>query len=85
MIAYTNYRSDPRVIREAEAALAAGFAVDFLCLRRDGEAALEEVRTDSVREFHLSRTAGDPLYPGPAPLSLTQPRDANRFRIMRYR
>ena len=30
MIAYTYYQSDPRVIREAEAAVAAGMEVDFL-------------------------------------------------------
>jgi glycosyltransferase involved in cell wall biosynthesis len=41
MIAYTNYETDPRVIRAAEAAAEAGFAVDFLALRRPGQPAQE--------------------------------------------
>lgn len=39
MIAYTNYETDPRVIRAAEAAVEAGFEVDFLALRRPGQPA----------------------------------------------
>jgi glycosyltransferase involved in cell wall biosynthesis len=39
MIAYTNYETDPRVIRAAEAAAEAGFAVDVLALRRPGQPA----------------------------------------------
>jgi len=39
MIAYTNYETDPRVIRAAEAATEAGFEVDFLALRRPGQPA----------------------------------------------
>ena len=54
MIAYTNYRSDPRVIREAEAAVSGGFDVDFIVLRRDGEPAREDVA--GVRLFHLNQT-----------------------------
>ena len=54
MIAYTNYQSDPRVIREAEAAVTAGFAVDFLALRRAGEPAVEDLR--GVRVFHLAQS-----------------------------
>lgn len=53
MIAYTNYATDPRVIREAEAALAAGFDVDFIALRRGGEPAVEDVR--GVRLIHLNQ------------------------------
>jgi glycosyltransferase involved in cell wall biosynthesis len=41
MIAYTNYETDPRVIRAAEAAAEAGFAVDCLALRRPGQPAQE--------------------------------------------
>lgn len=54
MIAYTNYRTDPRVIRAAEAAAGAGFSVDFIALRRGGEPAQEEV--NSVRLIHLNQT-----------------------------
>jgi glycosyltransferase involved in cell wall biosynthesis len=41
MIAYTNYETDPRVIRAAETAAEAGFEVDFLALRRPGQPAQE--------------------------------------------
>ncbi len=53
MIAYTHYESDPRVIRAAEAAVEAGFAVDFIALRRPGEAAIEMIR--GVRLFRIGR------------------------------
>jgi glycosyltransferase involved in cell wall biosynthesis len=39
MIAYTNYETDPRVIRAAEAAAEAGFEVDVLALRRPDQPA----------------------------------------------
>lgn len=59
MIAYTNYRSDARVIREAEAAVSAGFDVDFIALRRQEDPEVEMVR--GVRVIHLkqSRYRGD--------------------------
>lgn len=53
MIAYTNYRTDPRVIREAEAAASAGFDVDFLALRRADEPS--EERIGGVRVIHLDQ------------------------------
>lgn len=53
MIAYTNYHTDPRVIREAEAAAGAGFEVDFLALRRGEEPQEEWVR--GVRVIHLNQ------------------------------
>ena len=53
MIAYTNYRTDPRVIREAEAAASAGFEVDFLALRRANEPPEESIR--GVRVIHLNQ------------------------------
>ena len=61
MIAYTHYRTDPRVVREAEAAVAGGFHVDFLALRRDADPAQEWVR--GVRVIHLNqgRYRGDGL------------------------
>jgi glycosyltransferase involved in cell wall biosynthesis len=54
MIAYTDYQSDPRVIREAEAAAAAGLEVDVLALRSPGDPQLEELR--GVRVFHLAQS-----------------------------
>jgi len=51
VIAYTNYGTDPRVIRAAEAAVAAGYEVDVFALRRDGDPKEEMVR--GVRVFHL--------------------------------
>ncbi len=53
MLAYTNYRTDPRVIREAEAALRAGFEVDFIALRRDVEPSEELV--NGVRLIHVNQ------------------------------
>jgi len=53
MIAYTNYRTDPRVIRAAEAAVNAGFEVDFLALRREGDPAVEMIR--GVRVIHVNQ------------------------------
>lgn len=54
MIAYTNYQTDPRVIREAEAALSGGFDVDFIALRRAGDPPQELIR--GVRLIHLDQT-----------------------------
>ena len=54
MIAYTNYQTDPRVIREAEAAVSGGFDVDFIALRRQGEPSEELVR--GVHVVHLNQT-----------------------------
>jgi glycosyltransferase involved in cell wall biosynthesis len=53
MIAYTNYRTDPRVIREAEAAVCGGFDVDFIALRRDTDPAQEWI--NGVRVIHLNQ------------------------------
>jgi glycosyltransferase involved in cell wall biosynthesis len=53
MIAYTNYRTDPRVIREAEAALEGGFEVDFIALRRSEDPPIERIR--GVRVIHLNQ------------------------------
>jgi glycosyltransferase involved in cell wall biosynthesis len=54
MIAYTNYLTDPRVIRAAEAAVEAGFDVDFIALRRPDDPAEEVVR--GVRLIHLNQS-----------------------------
>jgi glycosyltransferase involved in cell wall biosynthesis len=58
MIAYTNYEIDPRVIREAEAAVSGGFAVDFLALRRENDPALQEVRGVRVIRLNQRRYRG---------------------------
>jgi glycosyltransferase involved in cell wall biosynthesis len=53
ILAYTNYESDPRVIREAEAARDANFAVDVIALRRPGQPPTEMVR--GVRVFRVGQ------------------------------
>jgi glycosyltransferase involved in cell wall biosynthesis len=53
MMAYTYYESDPRVIREAEAAVSGGFEVDFLALRKPGTTPSELVR--GVRVIRLNQ------------------------------
>jgi glycosyltransferase involved in cell wall biosynthesis len=54
MIAYTNFKTDPRCLRAAEAAAGAGFHVDFIALRREGDPPVEEVR--GVRVYHLAQS-----------------------------
>lgn len=54
MIAYTNYACDPRVTREAEAALAGGFDVDVLALRPPAGPAEQTVR--GVRVLHVAQS-----------------------------
>src|SRR5580704_17686940 len=58
MVAYTFYESDPRVIREAEAAVDAGFEVDFLALRRDGSAPIEMIRGVQVIRLNQGKYRG---------------------------
>lgn len=58
MIAYTNYDSDPRVIRAAEAAIGADFAVDVLVLRRRGQSVEETVRGVRVLRVAQERYRG---------------------------
>jgi len=53
MIAYTNYRTDPRVMRAAVAAARAGYDVDFIALRRPGDPPEEVI--DGVRVLHLNQ------------------------------
>jgi glycosyltransferase involved in cell wall biosynthesis len=52
MIAYTNYKIDPRVIRAAEAAASGGYAVDVLALTRHGDPPEEHV--NGVHLIHLN-------------------------------
>jgi glycosyltransferase involved in cell wall biosynthesis len=58
MIAYTYYESDPRVIREAEAALSGGFDVDFVALKREGQPPIEIIRGVRVARVAQSRYRG---------------------------
>src|SRR6185503_16912342 len=53
ILAYTNYESDPRVIRAAEAARDAKFTVDVIALRRPGQPPVEMVR--GVRVFRAAQ------------------------------
>lgn len=52
MVAYTYYESDPRVKKEAEALVEAGFDVDFLSLKRIGENSFQKV--NGVNVFRLN-------------------------------
>jgi glycosyltransferase involved in cell wall biosynthesis len=54
MVTHSAYPDDPRVAREARAALAAGFEVDVIALTETGEAREEVV--DGVRVFRLPFT-----------------------------
>jgi glycosyltransferase involved in cell wall biosynthesis len=58
MIAYTNYETDPRVIRAAEAAAEAGFEVDFLALRRPGQPAQQQRNGVNVIRLPQERYRG---------------------------
>ena len=58
MVAYSHYESDPRVIREAEAAVDAGFEVDCLALRRPGSANHENVHGVNVIRLNQDKYRG---------------------------
>jgi glycosyltransferase involved in cell wall biosynthesis len=58
MVAYTYYELDPRVIRESEAAVDGGFAVDVLALRRPGTAPTEMIRGVRVIRLNQSKYRG---------------------------
>jgi glycosyltransferase involved in cell wall biosynthesis len=58
MVAYTNYESDPRVIRAAEAAAEARFPVDVIALRRPGQPPVEVVRGVRVHRVAQERYRG---------------------------
>ena len=58
MMAYTYYDTDPRVIREAEAAVEGGFDVDFLALQRPGTAPAEDVRGVHVIRLKQAKYRG---------------------------
>ncbi|MEN6624699.1 MAG: glycosyltransferase family 4 protein [Candidatus Sumerlaeia bacterium] len=55
MLVCSYYPQDPRVRREAEALVEAGYAVDVVCLRRPGQAPREEVGGVSVYRVPMDR------------------------------
>jgi glycosyltransferase involved in cell wall biosynthesis len=57
-IAYTYYVSDPRVMREAEAATRHGMEVEVLCLRRPGEPSKEVIEGVTIRRLPIQRYRG---------------------------
>lgn len=58
MVAYTNYTTDPRVIREAKAAVEAGYQVDFITLKRDADNKRENLDGVNVIRVNQSRYRG---------------------------
>ncbi len=58
MVGYTYYESDPRVIREAEAALEGGYEVDCLVLRRPSTGAREVIRGVRVLRINQQKYRG---------------------------
>lgn len=62
MIAYTEYISDGRVIRAAEAALSGGFVVDVMGLRRLGSEDLSEHRGVRLVNVSQSRYRGGGIF-----------------------
>jgi len=58
MMAYSYYESDPRVIREAEAAVDSGFDVDVLVLRRAGSSPAELLRGVHVIRLNQAKYRG---------------------------
>jgi len=58
-VAYTNYLTDPRVRREAEALAERGDTVEFFCLSRPGQAKVEKVNGVTVLRLPMSRYRGD--------------------------
>ncbi len=58
MVGYTYYETDPRVIREAEAAIEGGFEVDFLALRRPGSPVQEAIHGVQVIRVNQSKYRG---------------------------
>lgn len=59
MIGFAYYPRDPRIRRETEALIEAGYAVDMICLRQSGERARETVKGANVYRVPLQhRRAG---------------------------
>ena len=58
MVGYTYYETDPRVIREAEAAIEGGFEVDFLGLRRPGSPEKEVIHGVQIIRVNQAKYRG---------------------------
>lgn len=58
MIAYSYYEQDPRVIREAEAAVGGGFDVDVLALRKEGSQPREVIKGVNLYRVNQSKYRG---------------------------
>ena len=61
MVAYTNYENDPRVVREANAAVWGGFDVDVIVLQRAGQPATERISGVIVHRVRQARYRGGGL------------------------
>ena len=59
MVAYTNYATDPRVMREAEALQKNNIDVDFLCLKRKSELKTEIINGVKVIRLNQQRYRGN--------------------------
>jgi glycosyltransferase involved in cell wall biosynthesis len=59
MVAYTNYTTDARVVKEAEAAVRGGYKVDFISLKRTGDKNNEEINGVNVIRLNQVRYRGD--------------------------
>jgi len=53
VVAYTNYHSDPRVKREAEALVEKGFLIDFFAIKKNDDRSYEIV--NGVNLYHLNQ------------------------------
>lgn len=58
MIAYTNYSTDARVIKEAETGIENGLNVDFICLKEIGKAMIEKINGVNVIRLNHFRYRG---------------------------
>ncbi|HEY0088849.1 MAG TPA: glycosyltransferase, partial [Candidatus Lokiarchaeia archaeon] len=58
MIAYTNYTTDSRVIREAEAVRENGYEVDFIALKRENDTNREKINGINIYRVKQHRYRG---------------------------
>ena len=61
MVAYTYYERDPRVRRDAEALIEAGYAVDVVALRDDTQSSKEIIGGVKIYRVPMSRLRGGKL------------------------
>jgi len=62
MIGFAYYPRDPRIRRETEALIEAGYAVDIICLRQSGERARETVNGANVYRVPLQHRRASRFY-----------------------